>query len=56
MKKIVTAASVVVSLFAVAGCIGSEAEDDSPPPAGGINGPAIVDPNVEIGPANDSGD
>lgn len=55
MKKIVTAASVVVSLFAVTGCIGSDVENDSPPPAGGINGPAIVDPDVEIGPVDDPG-
>jgi hypothetical protein len=56
MKKKVRAAGIVLSLLAASGCSGSEAEDDSPPPAGGINGPAIVDPNVEIGPANDSGD
>ncbi|WP_395152911.1 hypothetical protein [Ilumatobacter sp.] len=55
MKKKVLAAGVVFSLLVATGCSGSDA-DDSPPPAGGINGPAIVDPNAEIGPANDSGD
>jgi hypothetical protein len=51
MKKSVISAGVVLSLLAVTGCGGG---NDSPPPAGGINGPAIVDPDVEIGPADNS--
>ena len=51
MKKTVIVAGVAFSLLAATGC--SE-EPDSPPPAGGINGPAIVDPDAQIGPANDS--
>lgn len=54
MQKTVIAVGVVISLLTAAGCSGSAAEDDSPPPAGGINGPAIVDPDVLIGPSDDS--
>lgn len=56
MKRKVLAAGVILSLLVASGCSGSDAEDDSPPPAGGINGPAIVDPDAKIGPADDSGD
>jgi hypothetical protein len=45
MKKSVVSAGVAFSLLAATGCGGGS---DSPPPVGGINGPAIVDPDVEI--------
>lgn len=56
MNKKILAAGVAFWLLAATGCSGSGSEDDSPPPAGGINGPAIVDPDAEIGSVNDSGD
>ena len=51
MKKSVICAGVVFSLLAATGCSGG---NDLPPPAGGINGPAIVDPDAEIGPPDNS--
>jgi hypothetical protein len=51
MNKTVVAVGFVFASLAAVGCSGN---GDSPQPAGGINGPAIVDPDAEIGPANDS--
>ena len=38
---------VMVSVFGLTSCTGSDGSDDVPPSIGGINGPAVVDPSFD---------